>query len=72
VHDEEQSGQMNRSNRNSQPCSQWLSLVSPLHKIFGKPESEEWPRDKRQCAELAESLYSELFQQTQTEAGPMV
>jgi len=62
VHDEEQSGQMNRSNRNSQPCSQLLSLVSPLHKIFGQPEFEEWPRDKRNCAGLAEILCSELFQ----------
>ena len=41
VRDEKQSGHMNRSNRNSQPCSQWLSFVSTSHKIFGQPESEE-------------------------------
>ena len=62
VHDEEQSVQMNRSNRYFQPCSQLLSLVSPLHKISGQPESEEWPRDKGHCVGLAEILCSELFQ----------
>jgi len=70
--DEEKSGQMDRSNRNSQACSQWLSLVSPPHKISGQPESGEWPTDKRHCAGLPESLCSELFQQSQTEASSMV
>ena len=43
--------------------TKWLSHVSPPQEIFCKPESEEWPRDKRRCARLAERLGGEPFQQ---------
>ena len=35
------------------PCFTWLSLVPPPQEIFGRPDSEERPRDKRRFAGLA-------------------
>jgi hypothetical protein len=46
--------------------------VSEPEEIFGQPEYEECPRDKRHCTGLAERLSSDLFQQRCTKASPPI
>jgi hypothetical protein len=79
VHGGERSGRATSSNGKYsnilytvRPWTRWFLLVSQIQEIFGRPESEEWPRDKERCAGLTESLGGDLFRRRHTKAFSMI
>ena len=75
VHDEERSRRLSLAtndikNIECKHSGKRRFTFSPLQENFGRPDSEEWPRDKRRSAGLDKRLGGNLFRRMHIEGGP--